>query len=280
MKKNLIWILSAFLLFIGIRAAISQTTYNIGGHDIFVDNGNYFKITNNDTIPIKPDKIVIRFKENISDNEKNNFSVAHGLTFLNATKLGISVYLINASTDFLNLIANLSTDTRIKYYDMNFIMSYFSIQPPHNDISESIWDLNETVMWPYENTQLYDAWNITYGSPEIVVANLDDGIVLDHEDLGKGNDTYSNIWVNKNEIPGNNIDDDDNLYIDDYNGWNFGVINGYHGNNDVTHNDPLYYRHGTIGYLLPNGGVWQRVAGRTRFTGQYCLAKLLWGKCI
>lgn len=246
MKTNIIWILSILLLFLGIQSTISQTTYNIGGHDIFLNNGNYFKITNNDTIPIKTDKIVVRFKESITESEKNNFTVAHGLTFLNATKLGISVYSINASTDFLNLIANLSTDARIKYYDMNFLMSYFSNQPPNNDISESIWGLNETVMWPYENTQLYDAWNITHGSPEIVVANLDNGIVLDHEDLGKGNDTYSNIWVNKNEIPGNNIDDDDNLYIDDCNGWNFGVINDYHGNNDVTHNDPLYYRHGTM----------------------------------
>ena len=29
------------------------------------------------------------------------------------------------------------------------------------------------------------------------------------------------IWVNEDEIPANGIDDDNNGYIDDINGWNF-----------------------------------------------------------
>ncbi len=49
----------------------------------------------------------------------------------------------------------------------------------------------------------------------IIVAVIDAGIDVNHEDL------KSNIWVNKNEIPGNGIDDDNNGYIDDINGWNF-----------------------------------------------------------
>ncbi|MEM6722235.1 MAG: S8 family serine peptidase [Bacteroidota bacterium] len=31
----------------------------------------------------------------------------------------------------------------------------------------------------------------------------------------------NNIWINVDEVPNNNIDDDNNGYIDDYNGWNF-----------------------------------------------------------
>lgn len=49
----------------------------------------------------------------------------------------------------------------------------------------------------------------------VIVAVIDSGIDLDHEDL------KSNIWVNTKEIPNNNIDDDNNGYIDDINGWNF-----------------------------------------------------------
>jgi subtilisin family serine protease len=49
----------------------------------------------------------------------------------------------------------------------------------------------------------------------IVVAVIDGGVDVDHEDL-KGK-----IWVNKREIPNNGIDDDLNGYIDDVNGWNF-----------------------------------------------------------
>ncbi len=49
----------------------------------------------------------------------------------------------------------------------------------------------------------------------IVVAVIDGGVDVKHEDL-KGQ-----IWVNEDEIPGNGIDDDNNGYIDDINGWNF-----------------------------------------------------------
>ncbi len=50
---------------------------------------------------------------------------------------------------------------------------------------------------------------------KIIVGVIDSGLDIDHEDL-KGK-----IWTNKKEIPGNNIDDDKNGYIDDVHGWNF-----------------------------------------------------------
>lgn len=49
----------------------------------------------------------------------------------------------------------------------------------------------------------------------VIVAVLDSGVDIEHEDLdGK-------IWVNEDEIPNNGIDDDKNGYIDDVHGWNF-----------------------------------------------------------
>ncbi|MEX0798121.1 MAG: S8 family serine peptidase [Bacteriovoracaceae bacterium] len=59
------------------------------------------------------------------------------------------------------------------------------------------------------------AWNTTTGSKEIVVAVTDNEFEMDHDDL-KGQ-----WWVNQNEIPGNGIDDDNNGYVDDVNGWDF-----------------------------------------------------------
>ena len=49
----------------------------------------------------------------------------------------------------------------------------------------------------------------------VVVAVIDSGVDLDHEDL------QGKIWINKGEIPGNGIDDDKNGYVDDVHGWNF-----------------------------------------------------------
>jgi len=50
---------------------------------------------------------------------------------------------------------------------------------------------------------------------KVIVAVIDSGIDIDHEDL-KGK-----IWTNKKEIAGNKKDDDNNGFIDDVNGWNF-----------------------------------------------------------
>jgi len=50
---------------------------------------------------------------------------------------------------------------------------------------------------------------------KVIVAVIDSGIDIDHEDL---NDV---IWTNKKEIPNNGKDDDNNGYVDDINGWNF-----------------------------------------------------------
>ena len=52
-------------------------------------------------------------------------------------------------------------------------------------------------------------------STTVVVAVIDSGVDVEHEDLN------GHIWVNAKEIPGNNKDDDGNGYVDDINGWNF-----------------------------------------------------------
>jgi cell wall-associated protease len=69
------------------------------------------------------------------------------------------------------------------------------------------------------------AYEFLKGRPSktVVVAVIDSGIDVDHEDL------KDIIWVNKGEIPGNGIDDDGNGYVDDVHGWNF--IGGADGTN-------------------------------------------------
>lgn len=52
----------------------------------------------------------------------------------------------------------------------------------------------------------------------VVVAVIDSGVDWEHEDLSE------NMWINDDEIPGNNIDDDKNGYVDDVHGWNFLAI--------------------------------------------------------
>lgn len=90
------------------------------------------------------------------------------------------------------------------------------------------------IQWALDNTGQFggtadadidapEAWDITTGGltaqgDTIVVAVIDAGFDLAHQDL--------NFKKNYGEIPGNNIDDDNNGYIDDYNGWNAYNSNG------------------------------------------------------
>ena len=68
-----------------------------------------------------------------------------------------------------------------------------------------------------------EAWDfatggVTQQGDTIVVAIIDEGFDLTHSDL--------DFWKNKYEIPNDSIDNDNNGYIDDYDGWNAYDSNG------------------------------------------------------
>jgi len=76
-------------------------------------------------------------------------------------------------------------------------------------------DPNYIDQWYLSAIKADTAWSLTTGSSEVVVAVIDTGVDLDHPDL------VGNIWVNADEIAGDNLDNDKNGYVDDVNGWNF-----------------------------------------------------------
>jgi subtilisin family serine protease len=98
---------------------------------------------------------------------------------------------------------------------------------------------DQQMMWSQINAPT--AWDITTGSKQVIVAIIDTGFDSWHDDLSP------NVWVNKKEIPDNDIDDDRNGYIDDIHGWNF-VENNNNPRTSVFEagDDPESVRHGTI----------------------------------
>ncbi len=63
------------------------------------------------------------------------------------------------------------------------------------------------------------AWELLENNPperkEVIVAVIDTGVDYNHPDLA------GHMWINPGEIPGDNIDNDNNGYVDDVYGWDF-----------------------------------------------------------
>lgn len=88
--------------------------------------------------------------------------------------------------------------------------------------------------------EMHNAWDISQGSSDVVVAIMDSGIKLDHPEL------LGRIWQNTEEIAGNGLDDDNNGYADDTQGWDF-------VNNDNTPADDLGHGTNIAGIIGANG---------------------------
>jgi subtilisin family serine protease len=69
--------------------------------------------------------------------------------------------------------------------------------------------------WGLFKVEAETGWLVQRGSPGVVIAILDSGVDLDHDDL------WAKLWTNPGEIPNNGIDDDGNGLIDDVHGADF-----------------------------------------------------------
>ncbi len=78
--------------------------------------------------------------------------------------------------------------------------------------------------WGLKKSDAARAWSITKGSKKVIVAVIDTGIDINHEDL------KNNLWQNPGETgkdakgrnkATNGVDDDGNGFVDDVYGWNF-----------------------------------------------------------
>jgi thermitase len=115
------------------------------------------------------------------------------------------VHVLKTDRPVPALCAQLSREPEVEFAQPNY--KYRICREPN--------DPEFADQYAHQLIQMQQAWDISTGSRDTVIAVLGTGVDVNHPDL------KNNIWVNQDEIPGNKIDDDNNGYIDDVQGWNF-----------------------------------------------------------
>lgn len=104
---------------------------------------------------------------------------------------------------------------RYRFFSRAFCIVASTVLMPSLVFAQTPNDPQYDEQWYLNTIHAPAAWDSTTGSSGVIVAVLDTGLDLAHEDIA------ANLWTNPKEIPGNDQDDDGNGYVDDVHGWDF-----------------------------------------------------------
>lgn len=125
------------------------------------------------------------------------------------------------ATDLDKIAAEYAALPQIEKVDFDYFA--YIMRTPNDAQYASMYQLNQAND---RDMDAPEAWEVTVGSPDVILADCDTGVLYSHEDL------VNNIWINPGEdLDGdkvvmdptdmNGIDDDGNGFIDDLIGWDF-----------------------------------------------------------
>ena len=180
--------------------------------------------------PYVSDEILVKFVPNIQNSYVQNVNNALGTRTLQVfSQIDVHHIKIESGAGADGILDAYRNTSAVVYAEPNYIVQAiaFPEDPPDDARFGEQWALNNTGQTSGTIDADVDgpeAWERSLGS-EIIVGVIDTGVDLDHEDLA------ANIWTNAAELGGTpGVDDDNNGYIDDINGWDF-------ANNDNDPND-------------------------------------------
>lgn len=138
---------------------------------------------------------------------------------------GVEHWRLDEAADLGPILARLHRDPAVAYAECNLLRR--PLRRPDDPLYDRQWALENSGQaiahprlgvisgTPGADMALPDAWELSTGSRQVVVAVLDDAVDIDHPDLA------DNIWANPGEVPDNGLDDDGNGFVDDVHGWDF-----------------------------------------------------------
>src|SRR5438093_448960 len=193
-----------------------------------------------------PDTILVRFKASALPADQ---AFAHALVGAHAYKSfkiveGLQAVRIPPGMHVKDAIEFYRRRPDVLYAEPNWIVDAQVV--PNDPSFSSLWGLNNTGQSggiPDADIDALEAWNITTGSSDVVVAVIDTGVDYNHQDLS------GNMYRSARDCVANGIDDDGNGVIDDCVGIDT-------ANNDADPRDDAGHGthvSGTIGALGNNG---------------------------
>lgn len=157
------------------------------------------------------ERVIIKFKTNIKEEEKEKVRKTYSkIESKKFETYGIECLQLDGKSSILDIVKELNNNPVIEYAEPDYIC-YPTIIPNDTYMNE-LWGLENCFDTDIDATS---AWDINMGANEVVVAVIDEGLDINHSDI------KDNVWINHGEIPDDGIDNDNNGFIDDVNGWDF-----------------------------------------------------------
>ena len=170
-----------------------------------------------------PGEVLVKFRDEASSSGIQSLNLVAGakeIRVLSANAGMIHQYKLEDTLSVDEAVLKYRSHPAVEYAEPNYL--YWLKTIPSDAQFGTLWGLhnigqavNGTVGKADADIDAPEAWDISTGSPNVIVAVIDSGIAYDHPDLA------SNIWTNPREIAGNGIDDDGNGLVDDLHGWDF-----------------------------------------------------------
>ncbi len=165
----------------------------------------------------KEGELLVRFKKGVGKEKAQSIHQKMGAAVQRSYRVpsGLHLVTIPAGKALEKVLSAYRKNQDVLYAEPNYL--YEALVSPNDPSFSSLWGLDNTGQSggiPDADINAPEAWDITTGSPDTIIAVIDTGVDYTHEDLA------ANIWVNPGEIAGNGIDDDGNGYIDDVHGIN------------------------------------------------------------